>query len=126
MLETLKLDLQRLRIREFSFGGNTFRVLMPISGELDLIMKRIAEPSEALRKEVIGEEKNPDADAVKKAASTASYILESWNLLCNEEGVRVVTTYAELNKLVPFAVQIEVAKLVIELLAPNWSDERKN
>lgn len=126
MLDTLKIDLQKLRIRTFDFGGNTFRVLMPLSGEIDLIMGRIHNPGEDLINLVKGEKQDADLEALKKAASTSSYILETWSLLCNEAGERVKTSYQELNELVPFAVQVEVAKRVIELLQPDWSSERKN
>jgi hypothetical protein len=126
MLDSLKLNLLSLRIRSFDFGGNTFRVLMPLTAELDALMKKINSPEQAIKDLIAAQEAGKDSETLDKASKTAAYIVEAWGLLCNEAGERVQTNYEELQECIPFAIQVEVAKRVIDLLQPNWSDERKN
>ena len=127
MLKDLGINLNVLRIRRFEYGGNTFRVLMPLAGELTLIMQRIDTPEESTFKLIRADQKkDADGELVLKAAKTAQYILESWNLLCNEAGEKKQVTYEELQAEIPFAIQVEVSKRVIDLLQPDWSEDKKN
>lgn len=127
MLDSLNLDFLKLRIRQFDYGGNTFRVLMPLEGEFNEILKRMKEPNEALQERVrLKNTGDLDDESIKKAAGTLSYILDTWSLLCNENGEKPLVTLDELERLIPFQVQFGVAQEVMKIFQPDWEDTRKN
>lgn len=139
---------QQIRTKSFELAGNTFKVVVPLSKQLDEIMQRIIDVPEEdiqarLKKmtdaltstELEGVEVKDD-DVVVNGISTKETvvsilqmerkIVEYFKLLVPVEGNLEGLTYEEIDSEFPLQVQFEILEKITEVIQPGYKDARKN
>ena len=139
-----------LRIRRFEMGNHTFKVQVPLTSEYEAMMERIKIVDEQkvneyyvdLTKElqankselteelgVVFEENDIKVqgrsmrDTAKQKYITENRIVEMIKLLVPEEGHSLETlTYAEVEELFPFPVQLELIEHITETISPSYKE----
>jgi hypothetical protein len=142
-----------VRIRAFEFGGHTFKVKVPLTSEyealLDLANKTDDEKVNKYYAEITKEfVKNKDKitpdmgvvfekddvivkdksmrEAAKNKSITENRIVAMVSLLVPEEKDfdMSTVTYAMVEELFPFSVQLELIELISNTIAPNYKDQK--
>jgi hypothetical protein len=149
--ESLKINTENIRIRDFTMAGQKLRVRVPLSSEMDDINKKVEatdwshkrkemiEPMFAKKEELESEKIVFEDDDVifdgksmkalaKATAQTETRITEMIKLLVPvQEGTDMSeTTYEEINAEFPFSIQLELMKKIIEVISPSYEETRKN
>ena len=149
--ESLKINSDNIRIRDFTMAGQKLRVRIPLSSEMDAInervknvnfdeqFKKLSEPLLEKKELLEGDEiKFVDDDIVlndrsikemaKTSAQTNTRIVELFKLLVPvAEGANMDDlTYEEIEAEFPFSTQIEIAKKITEVISPGYEETRKN
>jgi hypothetical protein len=153
--DAFKIDEDRIRIREFEYHGQTFKVRVPKSTEAEEMAKRVDNPSkeamdnyfESLSKELYAKRKeieesgadikfngddvivgeNSLRDLARSQASTDIRILESIKLLVPMDGTTLGDiTYADIEAEFPKPIQISLVKKIAEIISAGYDDLRKN
>jgi hypothetical protein len=137
-----------IRIKSFELAGHTFKVRVPLSSELEAIVKRVVEVpqeevsarltkmTEALTKDPVeGIEVTAD-DVIVEGKSTKETVVsvlqmerkitEYMKLLVPEEGTLQDLTYEEIDAEFPLQVQFEIIEKISEAIQPGYKDARKN
>ena len=147
----LNINLDNIRIREFTMAGQKLRVRVPLASEMEAITKAVdqvdwskkyEEMSASFIKdkaEIEGEEIKfldddivVDGKSIKEisilTAKTEERITQMIRLLvpANEADSMDTITYADIDEAFPFAVQMEVMKKIIEVISPGYEETRKN
>lgn len=153
--EAFKIDDDKIRIREFQYHEQTFRVRVPKSIEAEEMAKRVDNPAQeavdkyfhelskdlyAKRKEIeesgadikfqgddviVGE--NSLRELAKSQASTDVRILESIKLLVPMDGTTLGDiTYEDIEAEFPKPIQISLVKKIAEIISAGYDDLRKN
>ena len=140
---------QDLRIKTFEIAGQTFRVRIPLTKEMEAIEERVKEVDQAkfderYEKLVAGFDKNietagvvfTDDDVIVDGRSTKdvvriglqfeSRVVEFIRLLVPQEGTLDDLTYEEIESEWPLSVQIEIVGKIGDAIQPGYKDERKN
>lgn len=149
--ESLKINSENIRIRDFTMAGQKLRARIPLSSEMDAINERVKninfdeqykklsdpliEKKELLESEEI---KFVDDDILlndksikemaKSSAQTNARIVELFKLLVPViDGANMNDlTYEEIEAEFPFSTQIEIAKKISEVISPGYEEIRKN
>lgn len=147
--ESLKINTDNIRIRDFTMAGQKLRVRVPLAAEMETMNKRINdvdwkkkydEFSIPLieRKDILKGEKIEFADddilvdgrSIKEtailAAQTNARIVEMFKLLIPVDGDLENLTYEEIESEFPFSVQLEISKKIAEVISPGYEETRKN
>lgn len=149
--ESLKINAENIRIREFTMAGQKLRVRVPLAAEMDAINNKVESADwEHKKKEMIDpmfEKKETlesekivftDDDVLvdgrsmnalaKATAQTEVRITEMVQLLIPaQEGFDMrQITYEEINSEFPFAIQLELMKKIVEVISPGYEETRKN
>lgn len=149
--ESLKINSDNIRIREFTMAGQKLRVRIPLASEMDAInervknvsfeeeYKKLADPLMAQKEEFEGETIKFEEDDIvfndkslkemaKMAAQTNARILEMFKLLVPVvDGANMdELTYEEIEAEFPFSTQIEISRKITEVISPNYEEIRKN
>lgn len=142
-----------LRIRTFTLGDHTFKVKVPLTVETDAIYERVKTPDdnkakayyENLSKEFLDnkekfandkdiEFKENDIlirglsllETAKNKVLTENRIVEMIRLLVpeNKDFDMSTVTYAEIDELFPFSIQLELLEEINLAISPNYSANR--
>lgn len=149
--ESLKINSENIRIREFTMAGQKLRVRVPLSSEMDSMNERVkntewekyyeklAAPFLEKKDKLESEEiKFEDDDILvgeksikemaKVSAQTNARIVEMFKLLVPvvEDADMSQLTYEEIEAEFPFSTQIEIAKKISEVISPGYEETRKN
>ena len=149
--ESLKINSDNIRIRDFTIAGQKLRVRIPLSSEMDAInervknvnfddqFKKLSEPLLEKKEMLEGDEiKFSDDDIIlndrsikemaKTSAQTNARIVELFKLFVPvAEGANMDDlTYEEIEAEFPFSTQIEIAKKISEVISPGYEETRKN
>lgn len=139
---------EQIRTKSFELAGTQFKVIVPLSKELDDISQRIInvpdeDIQERLKKmtdaltstELEGVEVK-DGDVVVNGISTKETvksilqmerkIIEYFKLLVPVEGTLEGLTYEEIDAEFPLQVQFELLEKITEVIQPGYKDARKN
>jgi len=149
--ESLKINSNNIRIREFTMAGQALRVRVPLSSEMEAMNERVKNAAwEDQYKKMVDpllekkdsfdneEIKFTDDDVfindksikelAKVAAQTNARIVEMFKLL-----VPVVDgadlsglTYEDVESEFPFSVQLDISKKIAEVISPGYEETRKN
>lgn len=149
--ESLKINSNNIRIREFSMAGQSLKVRVPLASEMEAMNERVknvnwedqykkmTDPLMQKKETLEGEEiQFTDDDVIlngkstkelaKVAAQTNARIVEMFKLL-----VPVVDgadlsglTYEDIESEFPFSVQLDVSKKIAEVISPGYEETRKN
>lgn len=149
--ESLKINSNNIRIREFTMAGQTLRVRVPLASEMEAMndrvknaawkdqYKKMVDPLLEKKDSFDNEEiKFTDDDVfindksikelAKVAAQTNARIVEMFKLL-----VPVVDgadlsglTYEDVESEFPFSVQLDISKKIAEVISPGYEETRKN
>lgn len=153
--QAFKIDEDKIRIREFEYHGQTFKVRVPKSVEAEEMAKRVDSPTQEAvdkyfqelskelyekRKEIeesgadikfegndviVGE--NSLRELAKSQASTDIRILESIKLLVPTDGTTLGDiTYEDIDAEFPKPIQISIVKKIAEIISAGYDDLRKN
>lgn len=145
--KALKLN-DSIRIKTFELGGNTLRVRVPLTKELDEVNKSIIEISQddikarldkmtsvLLSEKVEGVEVKDD-DVIVNGISTKETvssilmmekkITEYFKFLVPEQGNFNDISYEEIDSEFPLQVQFELLEKINEVIQPGYKDARKN
>lgn len=139
---------QQIRTKSFELAGNTFKVVVPLSKQLDEIMQRIIDVpeediqarlkkmTEALTSEELEGVEVKDDDVVVNGISTKETVMsilqmerkivEYFKLLVPVEGTLDGLTYEEIDSEFPLQVQFEILEKITEVIQPGYKDARKN
>lgn len=138
---------ENLRIKSFELGGQTFKVRIPLTKEMEAINERIKvfDPKEASRRfkkmtagfsEGIEGIVKTDDDVIVDGRSTKELVetvmlmenrvVEFIKLLVPEEGTLDGITYEEIEAEWPMSVQLEILAKINEAIQPGYKEERKN
>lgn len=145
--KALKLN-DSIRIKTFELGGNTLKVRVPLTKELDEVNKSIIEISQddikarldkmtsALLSEKVEGVEVKDDDLVVNGISTKETITsilmmekkitEYFKFLVPEEGNFDDISYEEIDSEFPLQVQFELLEKINEVIQPGYKDARKN
>lgn len=149
--ESLKINSNNIRIREFTMAGQTLRVRVPLASEMEAMNERVknvewqdqykkmVDPLLEKKDSFDNEEiKFTDDDVLindksikelaKVAAQTNARIVEMFKLLVpviDGEDLSELT-YEEIENEFPFSVQLEVSKKIAEVISPGYEETRKN
>lgn len=149
--ESLKINSDNIRTREFTMGGQKLRVKVPLASEMEAINKAVdavdfsakyqemSAPLLKKKESIEGEEiKFLDDDVIvdgkslkelsELTAKTEERILQMIRLLVpsNENDSMQSISYADVEEAFPFAIQIELMRKIIEVISPNYEETRKN
>ncbi len=147
--ESLKINTDNIRIREFTMAGQKLRVRVPLAAEMELMNKRINEiewknkydefsiPLIEKKDEIQGEKIEftdddilVDGRSIKEtailAAQTNARIVEMFKLLIPVDGDLESLTYEDIESEFPFSVQLEISKKIAEVISPGYEETRKN
>lgn len=147
----LNININNIRIREFTMAGQKLRVRVPLASEMEEITKAVdnadwqkkysemAAPFLRDKSEIQGEEiKFLDDDIVVDGrsikelsiltAKTEERITQMIRLLvpANESDDMNTINYSDIEEAFPFAVQMELMKKIIEVISPGYEETRKN
>lgn len=147
----LNINLENIRIREFTMAGQKLRVKVPLASEMEAITKAVdnadwskkyEEMSAPLLKdktEIEGTEIKfldddiiVDGKSIKElsilTAKTEERITQMIRLLvpANEQDSMETINYSDIEEAFPFAVQMELMKKIIEVISPGYEETRKN
>jgi hypothetical protein len=147
----LNINLNNIRIREFTMAGQKLRVRVPLASEMEAISKAvdavdwlqkyaemsapfIKDKSEIESEEIkfLDDDIIVDGKSLKELATltakTEERITQMIRLLvpANEGDDMNTITYADIDEAFPFAVQMEVMKKIIEVISPGYEETRKN
>ena len=138
-----------IRIRSFELAGNTFKVKIPLTSEYEAMIERIKladeETVEKYYKDitkdfvldnpvnaelgVIFEDNDIKVqgrsmrEAAKNKFLTEYRIVEMFKLLVPEDGYSLSDlTYAEIEELFPFSIQIELIEKIGNTISPAYKD----
>ena len=149
--ESLKINAENIRIRDFTMAGQKLRVRVPLASEFDEMNQRIKNsewqshydklcaPLLEKKETLEGENfKFLDDDVIVNdrsmkemaqiTAQTNARVVEMFKLLVPViEGADMSQlTYEEIESEFPFSVQLEVSKKIGEVISPNYEETRKN
>jgi len=149
--EKLKVNSQKIRVREFVIAGQKLRVRVPLVSEMDEMNDRVKNADisiqyEKLSAPLIEKKESIEGEAIefkeddilisgksvkemaKMAAQTNARILEMFKLLVPEmDGENMENlTYEEIENEFPFSIQIELSKKITEVISPGYEEARKN
>ena len=149
--ESLKINSNNIRIREFTMSGQSLRVRVPLASEMEKMNERvknidwekeyqkITAPLLEKKEELQSEEikfvdddifiNNKSAkELAKVSAQTNARIVEMFKLLVpviDGEDLSELT-YEEIENEFPFSVQLEMSKKIAEVISPGYEETRKN
>jgi hypothetical protein len=145
--QSLKINSDNIRIREFTMAGQKLRVRVPLASEMEAITKAVDDVEwqgkfEDLKKSFVAD---PDAKleqveddvtvngkSIKElaimSAKTEERIVQMVRLLVPaEDGFDMSQiSYADIEAEFPFSVQIEMMKKISEVISPGYEETRKN
>lgn len=153
--DSLKINLDNIRVRSFEFKGQEFRVRVPKTKEAEEIYKKSETPPKELVEEKYAEltksliEKkdeliNSGSDikflendvvmgdtSLRKLAEAQAgsevRIVESFKLLVLANGETLSDiTYEEISEDFPKPIQYDLVKKIAEVISPNYEEIRKN
>jgi hypothetical protein len=151
--QSLGINIDQVRIREFELAGQKFKVKVPLTFEADRIYERTKEPPNELIEEKYKEIADPvlankevlqseefvfsDNDIVvkgqsmrqlaKNKAQTELRITETFKLLVTADGSSLADLkYEEINEDFPLPVQLAIVKKITETISPGYEETRKN
>jgi hypothetical protein len=149
--ESLKINAENIRIREFSMAGQKLRVRVPLASEMDAVNEKVKntewkEQYDKIvaplleKKEMFSDDeiKFLDDDVIvnersmkemaKMSAQTNARILEMFKLLvpAAEGDDFSQLTYEEIENEFPFSVQLEISRKIAEVISPSYEEARKN
>jgi hypothetical protein len=137
-----------IRIKDFEIGNQKFQVKVPLSHELDEMMKRIADAppkvvKERLKKmtaaltaekiegvEVVEDDVVVDGkstkDTIVSIVQMENKITEYIKLLVPKEGSLENLTYQEIDEEFTLQTQLEIVEKITEVIQPGYKETRKN
>jgi hypothetical protein len=146
----LQINQQNIRTREFEMAGQKLKVRVPLSSEMEAITKAV-DATEWQKKydemaagfkesgsfgetkiEITEDDVLVDGKSIKELAQQSAQMEERITqmirlLVPSQEGFDMNTiTYKDIEDEFPFAVQIEMMKKIIEVIAPGYEETRKN
>lgn len=146
----LQINQQNIRTREFEMAGQKLKVRVPLASEMEAITKAVdaAEWQEKYNEmaagfkesgnfgetkiEITEDDVLVDGKSIKELAQQSAQMEERITqmirlLVPSQDGFDMNTiTYKDIEEEFPFAVQIEVMKKIIEVIAPGYEEIRKN
>jgi ribosomal protein S17E len=143
----------KVRTRTFDLGGHTFKVKVPLTSEFEIMQERMKvvddEKVEKYYKEITKDlekyREKPDADlkceflendividgrsmreAAKNKIIAENRITEMFKLLVPEEKDfdMETITYAMVEELFPFAIQMQVVEMIGKVVSPNYETQK--
>lgn len=150
----LKVNVDNIRIKEFTLAGQLFRVRIPLATEAEALYERSQNPPDEIiqanfehiakplldKKDELAKDEAfvfTEDDVIVKGksirgvaktkAQTESRIVESFKLLIPAEGHSLDNlTYKEINDEFPLKVQLEIVRAISEAISPDYEETRKN
>jgi hypothetical protein len=145
--QSLKINSDNIRIREFTMAGQKLRVRVPLASEMEAITKAVddvewqgkfedlkksfaADPDAKL--EQVEDDVTVNGKSIKElaimSAKTEERIVQMVRLLVPaEDGFDMSQiSYADIEAEFPFSVQIEMMKKISEVISPGYEETRKN
>jgi len=145
--QSLKINSDNIRIREFTMAGQKLRVRVPLASEMEAITKAVddvewqgkfedlktsfvADPEaiiEHLENDVMINGKSIKELAIMSAKTEARIVHMIRLLVPAEDGFDMSQiSYADIEAEFPFSVQIEMMKKISEVISPGYEETRKN
>ena len=147
-LSTALKTTQQIRTKSFELAGSVFKVVVPLTKQLEEITQRIIDvPEEDIQvrlkkmtealtsNELEGVEVKDDdvvvngistKETVKSVLQMERKIVEYFKLLVPVEGTLDGLTYEEIDSEFPLQVQFEILEKITEVIQPGYKDARKN
>lgn len=145
--QSLKINSDNIRIREFTMAGQKLRVRVPLASEMEAITKAVDDVEwkakfEELKKsfaddpdakiEEVEDDVTINGKSIKElaimSAKTEERIVQMIRLLVPaEDGFDMSQIfYVDIEAEFPFSVQIEMMKKISEVISPGYEETRKN
>ena len=147
-LSTALKTTQQIRTKSFELAGSVFKVVVPLTKQLEEITQRIIDvPEEDIQvrlkkmtealtsNELEGVEVKDDdvvvngistKETIKSVLQMERKIVEYFKLLVPVEGTLDGLTYEEIDSEFPLQVQFELLEKITEVIQPGYKDARKN
>jgi hypothetical protein len=145
--QSLKINSDNIRIREFTMAGQKLRVRVPLASEMESITKAVddvewqgkfedlqksfaADPDAVI--EQVEDDVTVNGKSIKElaimSAKTEERIVQMVRLLVPaEDGFDMSQiSYSDIEAEFPFSVQIEMMKKISEVISPGYEETRKN
>jgi hypothetical protein len=142
-----------VRTRSFDFGGHTFKVKVPLTAETESMFERIKNIDEDLAykfysdmaKEFLSNKDKYAADpdiefkdndimvkgyslreTARNKVLTQNRVIEMFKLLVpeNKDFDMATISYADIEELFPFSVQLEIVEEISKVISPNYTTTR--
>jgi hypothetical protein len=143
--QSLNINANNIRIREFTMAGQKLRVRVPLASEMEVISKAVDDAEwqgkfEELKKS-FAESENVEQteddflvegkslkELAMMSAKTEERITQMMRLLVPvDEGFDMSQiSYSDIESEFPFSVQIEMMKKIAEVISPGYEESRKN
>lgn len=149
--ESLKINSNNIRIREFTMSGQSLRVRVPLASEMEAMNERVKNVSwedqyKKMTDPILEKKETFDNDEIqftdddviingkstkelaKVAAQTNARIVEMFKLLVPviDDADLSELTYEDIESEFPFSVQLDVSKKIAEVISPGYEETRKN
>ena len=149
--ESLKINSNNIRIREFTMSGQSLRVRVPLASEMEAMNERVKNVSwedqyKKMTDPIIEKKETFDNEEIqftdddviingkstkelaKVAAQTNARIVEMFKLLVPviDDADLSELTYEDIESEFPFSVQLDVSKKIAEVISPGYEETRKN
>lgn len=149
------INMDKIRIRHFEYGGQKFRVRVPLASEAEKMFERVDHPPKELidrkfkelskslyekkdeiiesgadikfvENDVIVGDKSLMETAIAQASGEIR-IVESIKLLVPIDDTELgEITYEDVQKEFPLPIQLSLVKKIAEIISPSYEDVRKN
>lgn len=154
LTNTLGLNADAIRIRTFTFNGQTLKVRVPTSAEAEVLYEKTKEPPADLVNKKYEEMVKPildnrdkfqeskefvitDEDVIvkdksmrelaKNKAITELRIVETFKLLVAGDGGKMEDlTYEDIEQDMPLPIQLDLMRRITEIISPGYEENRKN
>jgi len=152
--KALGINTNIIRIRDFEFAGQKFKVKIPSVSEAEIMEEKVSNPSEesikihydGLTKTLLENKKDfvkqegieyldddilMGGNSLKQLAISKCQneirIVETFKLLIPKDGEDMSNiTYEEINNEIPFPIQLDLVKTIASIISPNYETTKKN
>lgn len=154
LTNVLGINADTIRIRTFTFNGQSLRVRVPTAAEAEALYEKTKEPPSELiykkyqqivkpildKKDILKDSKefviNDDdvmiqnksmKEMAKNQAITELRILETFKLLVAGDGGKMEDlTYEDIDQDMPLPIQLDLMRRITEIISPGYEENRKN
>lgn len=154
LTNVLGINTDAIRIRSFTFNGQTLRIRVPTVSEAEVLYEKTKEPPAELVNKKYEEIVKPILDNKDKLAESTEFVIKEDDVIYQDKSmkemarnkaiaeVRIVETfkllvagdggkmedltYEDIDQDMPLPIQLELLRRITEIISPGYEENRKN